>query len=942
MWLGWMIGMAWAVVPVDVVGRPLADGLGRLRYRLDAGDWEVERADGSVRPSPWVNLPVDFALTSGAVDFTLQGYTYQSVGSSPSAVAIGDVTGDGRNDVVLVTEAHFDPTNDYHVFVFAQTSTGTLAAPVSYPYNATANYCGLVLADLNEDGTLDVVVGHDSGVAVLLSDGAGGLVEGVGQAVGESSSLVATDVDLDGHVDVAAAGWFSDAVVLFGDGAGGLDRHQTYEVDVSGREEVDLGDVDGDGFLDLVLFTGNQNGFPTAQTLLHDRVGSFTVPYADAPVLGYGPRGGGVGQLDDVFGADVIVSRNRNSPTWLTLMTSDGTGALVNPINLPSYDLPETVIVFDIDHNGYDDVITPHGGWNRVGVYLQDANGLAAEVLYTIPYASNYDSQGVAAGDFTGDGCGDVAIADYNAGLVTLVGVCDGDGDSDGLADPVDPCPRLPGDDADADGDGLGDLCDACPEVPGGPSRDQDGDGAGDACDLCPEVPDDGADLDGDGVGDACDVCPEVEDPDQPDADGDGLGDACDPCPSLVDDGSDLDGDGLGDACDVCPGVVNPDQSDADGDGLGNACDPCPALFDDGSDLDGDGQGDACDVCPEVDDPNQSDADADGAGDLCDNCIARVNEDQLDVDLDGLGDLCDNCPEVFTEPDPFNNIQADQADSDVDGLGDLCDNCPFLSNVGQEDLDGDGVGDVCDLCEGFDDRVDADGDDLPDACDPCPALAGDGADRDGDGLGDACDLCPDTADDGADGDEDGLGDACDPCPLVSNDGADGDGDGIPDACDLCPALADDGTDGDGDGTPDACDLCPGGDDGVDSDDDGTPDACDVCPDVPDPDQYDSDGDGYGNVCDRCQAVVDDQADADGDGRGDACDLCPTVSSADNTDEDDDGYATPCDCAPDDPARAEDCGDPVVDEPTGCSCDQRQGGVAWGGLVLLGALLRRRR
>jgi hypothetical protein len=47
------------------------------------------------------------------------------VGSSPDAVAIGDVTGDGRNDVVMTTRYYFDAANDYRLRVFVQTKTGS-------------------------------------------------------------------------------------------------------------------------------------------------------------------------------------------------------------------------------------------------------------------------------------------------------------------------------------------------------------------------------------------------------------------------------------------------------------------------------------------------------------------------------------------------------------------------------------------------------------------------------------------------------------------------------------------------------------------------------------------------------------------------------------------------------------------------------------------------
>ena len=72
-----------------------------------------------------------------AASSILQPYVATSVGSSPDAVAIGDITGDGRADVVMTTWYANDPADDYRLFVFAQATTGQLAAPVSYPTAAT-------------------------------------------------------------------------------------------------------------------------------------------------------------------------------------------------------------------------------------------------------------------------------------------------------------------------------------------------------------------------------------------------------------------------------------------------------------------------------------------------------------------------------------------------------------------------------------------------------------------------------------------------------------------------------------------------------------------------------------------------------------------------------------------------------------------------------------
>ena len=94
---------------------------------------------------------------------------YQSfaLGSDTKAVAIGDVTGDGRADVVATSAQGFYA--DYRVFVFASLPDGTLAAPVSYPTARTGSNRleSVAIGDITDDGRADVVVGA-AGLGVLV------------------------------------------------------------------------------------------------------------------------------------------------------------------------------------------------------------------------------------------------------------------------------------------------------------------------------------------------------------------------------------------------------------------------------------------------------------------------------------------------------------------------------------------------------------------------------------------------------------------------------------------------------------------------------------------------------------------------------------------------------------------------------------------------------
>lgn len=392
--------------PQDAYSRPLTDSQGPLYYREAGG---VSRA---VPGNP-------ASATSG---YQLGPYSARDVGSWPEAVAIGDVTGDGRADVVMTTSYYFDPVNDYCVFVFPQLAGGGLGAPLRFPYLSTAGRNGIALVDLDEDGLRDVVIGHDTGITVLRADGSGSLRPGVVTADGDANTLAATDVDRDGHADIISLGWNRGATIFYGDGHGGFRQKLPLATNAQGYNDHEVGDLTGDGVPDLAVMSG-QSLVPNLNVHRHNGVSGFVAPPQTYSVGGALTHGVGLGDVTGDGRADAVLSRGRNSPTWLWIFSQDGSGGLTGPTTISSYDIPEPVEVVDMDRDGLEDIAVLHGGWLRLGVYLQQpGGGMSPETLYPVPYASHYSPQGLAVGDFTSDGCPDVAIADYNFGLVTLIG----------------------------------------------------------------------------------------------------------------------------------------------------------------------------------------------------------------------------------------------------------------------------------------------------------------------------------------------------------------------------------------------------------------------------------------------------------------------------------------------------------------------------------------
>jgi hypothetical protein len=363
---------------------------------------------------------------AGAAGTLFQPYQAFTVGSWPEVVAIGDVTGDGRADVVMTTGSYFDPANDNRVWVFAQSGAGTLAPPVSYPTGSTATPQSIAVGDITGDGRKDVVVGLDGvGVQVYPQLATGVLGAPAVTPTADGRIVRLGNLNGDGRLDVAAVGWGTNTVsVLLNNGAGGLQAPVSYPAQHAGYDDLEVGDVTGDARDDLVVMSGQTYAVPNLSVVPQLAGGGFgpAAEYRVAPNTN--SNGVGIGDLTGEGRKDVVLSFGGNRPSSnLAVFPQTSSGTLGAPVVSPSYDIPEPVEVADVDRDERADVVTLHGGWNRAGVYLQQpAGGLGSEDLYEIPYASHYGAEGLAVGDFSGDGAQDLAIADYNHGLVVLYG----------------------------------------------------------------------------------------------------------------------------------------------------------------------------------------------------------------------------------------------------------------------------------------------------------------------------------------------------------------------------------------------------------------------------------------------------------------------------------------------------------------------------------------
>jgi len=351
-------------------------------------------------------------------------YQTIAVPSEADAVAVGDVTGDGRADVVVTTGYSFNAANDFHLVVIAQAADATLLPPVMYATagSYTARPGSVAIGDVDGDGRADVAVGLDRyGVQLFpqLPDGTLGTPTLALSA--DSTRVRAAVLDKGGRASVAGIGWGSNTITTFSDTGAGFRATRIYAARHDGWDDLEIADVTGDGRNDLVVMSG-QGFAPNLSVLPALANGTFGAAVEYSLYGGENTHGIGVGDTNGDGRTDVVASFGGNRPSSrIALFTQLVDGTLDEPVIHDSYDIPEPVEVADLDLDGRADAVTLHGGWLKAGVYRGRADAtLEREELFDIPYASHYSVHGLAVGDINGDGWPDVVAADYNHGVIVL------------------------------------------------------------------------------------------------------------------------------------------------------------------------------------------------------------------------------------------------------------------------------------------------------------------------------------------------------------------------------------------------------------------------------------------------------------------------------------------------------------------------------------------
>ena len=316
--------------------------------------------------------------------------TYSSGGFSAGPVAVADINGDGKLDLIVANECYNNNCSgsiESGVGVLLGNGDGTFQAALTFPSGGSL-IRSVVVADVNRDGTPDLVVLNactflayaecggtppNGSVGVFLGNGNGtfrSLLPTHNSGGHLPTSMAVADLNGDGNPDVVVVNYFSNTVsVLLGRGDGTFNKTVvTYSA--SYADSVAIADVDGDGKLDVVVANASVSGEGAAGVLLGNGNGTLR------PIVTYNSGGKGT----------------------------------------------TSITIADVNGDGKPDLLVANSQQDTVGALLGNGDGtFQAALTYNSGGSGSFPGSPMAVADVNGDGTPDVVVANYFSNTVSVL-----------------------------------------------------------------------------------------------------------------------------------------------------------------------------------------------------------------------------------------------------------------------------------------------------------------------------------------------------------------------------------------------------------------------------------------------------------------------------------------------------------------------------------------
>lgn len=335
-------------------------------YWVAVGDFNGDRRQDFVAVNEAAGVNTASVFLRNAANNGFEPKVDYTVGTRPRAVAVGDINGDGRQDIIAGTRSNSIS------LLFRNAGNNGFDAPVSLPLDNIGEF--IAVADLNGDGRLDIAasVGSADIVSVYLRNSANTGFEPRIDLTGVQSpnGIAVADFNGDSRSDILVAAGAGTASLFLRNAANtGFEAVQNIALPTNNAYGVGAGDFNGDGRQDFAVgyFFGN----------------FVSVYLRNAANNGFEP-----------------------------------------PVNLTVNTNTYTIAVGDFNNDGRQDMATSNFVADFVYVLLRNAGNTGFDA--PVSFAAGDGTRSVAVGDFNGDNRQDLVTANGNSNNFSVIQrVCD-------------------------------------------------------------------------------------------------------------------------------------------------------------------------------------------------------------------------------------------------------------------------------------------------------------------------------------------------------------------------------------------------------------------------------------------------------------------------------------------------------------------------------------
>lgn len=284
-------------------------------------------------------------------------------------IAFADVDGDGDMDVML---QGFSPQIwPITTILYLNDGGGNFIEDTNNSFTQLYDNGTVTFGDTDGDGDIDLIISGGDALGNYLTifysnDGNGNFTENTSANLMNiyGGKVRMEDLNNNGNLDLIISGYEADnsfiatTTIYFNDGAGNFIEDTQNQISGHYLGDIDLGDINGDGNVDLVITGYDENDAPMTKLYTSDGAGQFTELTTSSLLQLLDSRA--VFSDVDLDGDLDLLIHGADSDGFIqtVLYENDGTGLFTEVTGMPFDNSGYGGIVFaDIDNDGDEDVL---------------------------------------------------------------------------------------------------------------------------------------------------------------------------------------------------------------------------------------------------------------------------------------------------------------------------------------------------------------------------------------------------------------------------------------------------------------------------------------------------------------------------------------------------------------------------------------------------------